>query len=83
MRHLRLTGLSFAAALVLGLTGGASAAPLIGSQAAFGEFGMADGPIIKVQTLGMERRHDRRMARHDRRMDRRDYRHHRRMDRHY
>lgn len=83
MPYLRLGGLSIAAALALGLCGGASAAPLIGSQSAVGVFGTADGPVIKVQTLGMERRHERRMARHDRRMDRRDYRHHRRMDRHY
>ena len=83
MPYLRLAGLSIAAALALGPCGGASAVPLIGSQAAVGAFGIADGPIIKVQTMGMMRRHDRRMARHDRRMGRRDYRQHRRMDRHY
>jgi len=83
MPKLGLTGLSIAAALALGRRGGASAAPLIGSQSAVGAFGIADAPFIKVQTMGMMRRHDRRMARHDRRMDRRDYRHHRRMDRRY
>lgn len=35
----------------------------------------------EAQTLGMQRRHDRRVGRHDRRMDRRVGRHDRRMDR--
>ena len=35
----------------------------------------------EAQTIGMERRQDRRAGRHDRRMDRRDARHDRRMDR--
>ncbi|MDR7036021.1 hypothetical protein J2X36_000757 [Methylobacterium sp. BE186] len=82
MLYLRLAGLSITAALALGLDSGANAAPLISSQAAVAAFGVTDGPVIKAQTLGMERRHNRRMDRQDRRMDRQVNRQERRMDRH-
>lgn len=82
MQNLKLVGLSIAAALALGLGSGTNAAPLINSQDAVGEFGVADGLVVEVQTLGMERRHNRRMDRQDRRVDRQINRQERRMDRH-
>ena len=82
MPYLRFAELSIAAVVALGLGSGANAAPLINSQAAVGAFGLADGPIIQAQTLGMQRRHERRMGRQDRRMDRQVNRQERRMDRH-
>ncbi len=82
MSYLKLAGLSIAAALALGLGSGAKAAPLSNSQPAVEASGVADGLVIKTQTLGMERRHNRRMDRHDRRMHRQMHRQERRMDRH-
>ncbi|MGX9983544.1 hypothetical protein [Methylobacterium fujisawaense] len=82
MSHLKLAGFSVAAALALGLGSGAMAAPFGTSRPAVEAAGVADGLILKAQTLGMERRHDRRMDRHERRMDRQVNRQDRRMDRH-
>ncbi|WP_236960281.1 hypothetical protein [Methylobacterium durans] len=82
MLYLNLAGLSIAAALVLGVGSGAEAAPLSNSRPAVEASGVADGFVIKTQTLGMERRHNRRMDRHERRMDRQVNRQERRMDRH-
>jgi hypothetical protein len=42
---------------------------------------MVTVPDAEAQTLGMQRRHDRRVGRHERREDRRTGRHERRQDR--
>ncbi len=81
MSYLKLAGLSIAAALALGLGSGAKAAPLSNSRPAVEASGVADGLVIKTQTLGMERRQNRRMDRQVNRQDRRMDRHDRRMDR--
>jgi len=82
MSYLKVAGFSVAAALALGLGSGAMAAPLSNSRPAVEASGVADGLVLKAQTLGMERRHERRMDRQDRRMDRQVNRQERRMDRH-
>ncbi|MER2264455.1 hypothetical protein [Methylobacterium oxalidis] len=82
MSRLKFAGLSIAAALALGPGSGAQAAPLRNPWPAAEASGMADGLVIRTQTLGMQRRHERRMDRHDRRMDRQVNRQERRMDRH-
>ncbi|ARO53940.1 hypothetical protein ASF55_00680 [Methylobacterium sp. Leaf119] len=82
MSYLNLVRLFIASALALGLGSGAQSAPLSNSRLAIEASGVADGLVIQTQTLGMQRRHDRRMDRHDRRMDRQVNRQERRMDRH-
>lgn len=82
MSYLKIAGLSIAVALAFGLGSEAMATPFSSSRSAVEASGMADGLIIKTQTLGMQRRHDRRMDRHERRMDRQVNRQDRRMDRH-
>jgi len=82
MSYLKCAGLAVAAMLSLGWGGGAEAVPLSILRPAVEASGVADGLVIKTQTLGMERRHERRMGRHERRMDRRINRQERRMDRH-
>ncbi len=82
MTPLKFAGLFAVAALALGLGSAAEAAPLSNSRPAVEASGVADGLVIKTQTLGMERRHNRRMDRQDRRMDRQVNRQERRMDRH-
>lgn len=82
MSYTKLAGFSVAAAFALGLGGGAMAAPLSNPQPAIERSDAADGLVVKTQTLGMQRRHERRMDRQDRRMDRQVNRQERRMDRH-
>jgi hypothetical protein len=82
MPYLKLTGAFIAAALALGLGVGAKAASISNTRPAVEASGAANGLVLKTQTLGMERRHERRMGRHERRMDRQVNRQDRRMDRH-
>ena len=82
MSYVKIAGPSIAAALALGLASGAKATPLSYSRPVVEASGVADRLVIETQTLGMERRHDRRMNRHERRMDRQINRQERRMDRH-
>ncbi|KQQ30908.1 hypothetical protein ASF53_17560 [Methylobacterium sp. Leaf123] len=82
MSYLDLARLFIASALALGLGSGAQSALLSNSRLAIEASGVADGLVIQTQTLGMQRRNDRRMDRHDRRMDRQVNRQERRMDRH-
>jgi hypothetical protein len=82
MSHLKFVALSFLAALTFGPVNAAKAVPLNNTHSALELSDVAGGLVIKTQTLGMERRHVRRMARHDRRMERRMHRHERRMHRH-
>src|SRR6478735_6071280 len=82
MSYLKVAGFSVVAALTLGLGSGAKAAPLSNSLPAIEASGVSNGLVLKTQTLGMQRRHERRMDRQDRRMDRQVNRQERRMDRH-
>jgi hypothetical protein len=82
MSSLKLVKLSVAVDLALGAASGAKAAPLSSFWQAFDAAGMENGLVAKTQTLGMQRRHERRMDRHERRMDRQVNRQERRMDRH-
>ena len=82
MSYLKVAGFSVVAALTLGLGSGAKAAPLSNSLPAIEASGVPNGLVLKTQTLGMQRRHERRMDRQDRRMDRQVNRQERRMDRH-
>lgn len=82
MSYLNLASLFIASTLAFGLGSEAQSAPFSNSQPAIKASGVADGRVIQTQTLGMQRRHDRRMDRQDRRMDRQVNRQERRMDRH-
>ncbi|GJD59844.1 hypothetical protein [Methylobacterium dankookense] len=71
MTDLNFAGLSIAAMLSLYVGSVANAAVVNMPRPAPEVSRFADGAIIKTQTLGMQRRHERRMDRHDRRMERR------------